>query len=139
MCVCALSILPEMNLTTGNSRLERLRSFMPGFMDVDRNIPSWREEVNEAVWDRGHATESLVRFRRSTFPISDDVGYIGYLSDDESEFEGEQSHEIMVLRRREILFKNTVFIIVGFVLLIIILVALPWWGADPPIKLKCFV
>ena len=136
-----------MNHTTEISWLERFFRFRPRFMDIDRIVPSWGEEdenveEEEEVWDGDHDNESSrsrsrsrsrqVRHRRSTFPIRDDVGYIGCLSDDEDDIDNEESKEIMVLRRREILFKNTVFVILGFVVFFILLGSLTWWGYRPP-------
>jgi hypothetical protein len=74
------SLLPEMKLTIGSSRLDtlRLRS-RPAFMERDMVVPSWE------VWDGEQARERMLRLRRSTFPLKDDAGYIGYLSDDEDE------------------------------------------------------
>jgi hypothetical protein len=80
-CMCEReSLLPEMKLTIGSSRLDtlRLRS-RPAFMERDMVVPSWE------VWDGEQARERMLRLRRSTFPLKDDAGYIGYLSDDEDE------------------------------------------------------
>ena len=76
----SVSLLPEMKLTIGSSRLDtlRLRS-RPAFMERDMVVPSWE------VWDGEQARERMLRLRRSTFPLKDDAGYIGYLSDDEDE------------------------------------------------------
>ena len=75
-----MCLLPEMKLTIGSSRLDtlRLRS-RPAFMERDMVVPSWE------VWDGEQARERMLRLRRSTFPLKDDAGYIGYLSDDEDE------------------------------------------------------
>jgi hypothetical protein len=162
VCVYACYVIRELSEMNhhcaGVSWSKRFFRFRPRFMDIDRIAPSWRvgyeETVDddvEEVWDGDNDNECRRRRRRqvrhhrpSTFPIRDDVGYIGCLSDDEDEDErisdederisdeDEQSNEIMVLRRREMLFKNTVFVILGLIVFFILITSLTWWGGYRP-------
>ena len=117
-----------MKLTIGKSRLDTLRSFRPGFMERDMIVPSW------GVWDSERHDERRLRYRRSMFPVKDDAGYIGYLSD--SGGINEVANDLIALRRREILgsditFTNTLIVVLIGVVLLFFLAASPW-GIPPP-------
>ena len=135
-----------MKLTIGTSRLNRLRSSRPGF--IEGGVP--------AV---GGGGGRLVR--RSTFPVKDDAGYIGYLTDDEDDMvsgdggsgcgggcgggcgSGCGSGSIcstVARRRRELLasesdvsFSNCMMMIIMICgLLLLFLFAVSSWGVPPP-------
>jgi hypothetical protein len=80
VCVCIGLIRCQMKNTIGASRLDtlRMRSSRPGFMEHDMVVPS-----GGGVWNRDKDQDRLPRYRRKMFPLKDDAGYIGYLSDDE--------------------------------------------------------
>ena len=88
--------------------------------------------------------EELMRRRRrsSSFPIKDDAGYIGYLSDDESGG-GDRDSTVVSRRRRELLgsdadvsFSNCMLmmITVGGLLMLFLFAVSPW-GVPPPRRL----
>ena len=75
----------------------------------------------------------------SSFPIKDDAGYIGYLSDDESG--GDVMMKVLNRRRRELMgsdisFSDCMFMMVavGGLLLLFLFAASPW-GVPPPRRL----
>jgi hypothetical protein len=82
---------------------------------------------------------------QSSFPIKDDAGYIGYLSDDESG--GGDSHRdsnvVIRRRRRELLgsdadvsFSNCMLMMITVCgLLMLFLFAVSPWGVPPPRRL----
>lgn len=81
----------------------------------------------------------------SSFPIKDDAGYIGYLSDDESVESGGDASDVMMKvlnrRRRELMgsdisFSDCMFMMVavGGLLLLFLFAASPW-GVPPPRRL----
>jgi hypothetical protein len=79
--------------------------------------------------------------RRSSFPIKDDAGYIGYLTDDEHEVVSGGS--TVVRRRRELLgsdadvsFSNCMLMMITVCgLLMLFLFAVSPWGVPPPRRL----
>ena len=80
-----------------------------------------------------------MRKRSSSFPIKDDAGYIGYLSDDESG--GDVMMKVLNRRRRELMgsdisFSDCMFMMVavGGLLLLFLFAASPW-GVPPPRRL----
>jgi hypothetical protein len=87
----------------------------------------------------GVGEEWGMRRRRSSFPLKDDAGYIGYLSDDESGVPG----STMVSRRRELLgsdadvsFSNCMMLMITVCgLLMLFLFAVSPWGVPPPRQL----
>jgi hypothetical protein len=89
----------------------------------------------------------MIRRRSSSFPLKDDAGYIGYLSDDESaggsgdEGEGGGVMSIVGRRRRELIGSDISFsgcmlmmITVCGLLMLFIFAASPW-GIPPPRRL----
>ena len=79
---------------------------------------------------------------QSSFPIKDDAGYIGYLSDDESGG-GDRDSTVVSRRRRELLgsdadvsFSNCMLmmITVGGLLMLFLFAVSPW-GVPPPRRL----
>jgi hypothetical protein len=88
--------------------------------------------------------------RRSSFPLKDDAGYIGYLTDDESGGGGGSSDEgdsggmmmsVVDRRRRELVgsdlsFSGCMFmmITVGGLLMLFLFAVSPW-GVPPPRRL----
>lgn len=91
--------------------------------------------------------------RSSSFPIKDDAGYIGYLSDDDGSSESSESSErggdasdvvmmkVLNRRRRELMgsdisFSDCMFMMVavGGLLLLFLFAASPW-GVPPPRRL----
>jgi hypothetical protein len=67
--------------------------------------------------------------KRSSFPLKDDAGYIGYLSDDD---EGSVMNEVVNRRRRELLGTDGDMSFSGCLLLFIIVVGLVIWGVGRP-------
>jgi hypothetical protein len=84
------------------------------------------------------------RIRSSCFPLKDDAGYIGYLSDDESGGSGDEGGGVMSVvdrRRRELIgsdisFSSCMFmmITVGGLLMLFLFAVSPW-GVPPPRRL----
>ena len=80
------------------------------------------------------------RNRSSSFPLKDDAGYIGYLSDDEGEGDGTMM-SVVERRRRELLgsdisFSNCLLLMitVGGLLMLFMFAVSPW-GVPPPRRL----
>ena len=118
-----------MKLTIGTSRLDRLRSSRPGFIEGGVLPPNGGNFVR------------LAGGRRSSFPVKDDAGYIGYLTDDEDDSGGVCS--TVARRRRELLgsesdvsFSSCMMMIVTICgLLLLFLFAVSSWGVPPPRRL----
>ena len=90
----------------------------------------------------GLRIRKLISSSRSSFPVKDDTGYIGYLTDDESGSgvdEGDNNIMRIVRRRRrelignDISFSNCMFLMitVGCLLLLFMFAVSPW-GVPPP-------
>jgi hypothetical protein len=79
----------------------------------------------------------------SSFPIKDDAGYIGYLSDDESGGGDRHCDSTVARRRRELLgsnadvsFSGCLFMMITVCgLLMLFLFAVSPWGVPPPRRL----
>ena len=78
---------------------------------------------------------------KSSFPIKDDAGYIGYLSDDESD---DRDSNVMIRRRRrellgsdaDVSFSNCMLMMITVCgLLMLFLFAVSPWGVPPPRRL----
>lgn len=80
-------------------------------------------------------SSSALRMRKSSFPIKDDAGYIGYLSDDDDVM------KVLNRRRRELMgsditFSDCMFMMVAVGgLLLLFLFAVSPWGVPPPRRL----
>ena len=172
-----------MKLTIGTSRLNRLRSSRPGFIEGgvpppnggSRGVPPpnggysfyWRgvgeggggrlvggDGGGRLVGGEGGGGR-LVGDKRSTFPIKDDAGYIGYLTDYEDDMvsdggcgrdggrDGGSICSTVTRRRRELLasdsdvsFSNCMMMIITICgLLLLFLFAVSSWGVPPPRRL----
>jgi len=91
----------------------------------------------------GHGSGLRMRRRSSSFPLKDDAGYIGYLSDDESGGSGDDGGVLRVVdrRRRELIgsdisFSGCMFMMIMVCgLLMLFLFAVSPWGVPPPRRL----
>ncbi len=123
-------------------------------VDVDCKITAddahdWRRKKNDAIIMGGGG-----RMRRSVsvsppwFPLKDDAGYIGYITDDESGSGNEEEgggHVMNIVRRRrsellrtdtDISFSGCLFMMItAVVLLFLFLFAVSPWGVPPPRRL----
>ena len=90
--------------------------------------------------DTGGGLARRFRSSSSSFPIKDDAGYIGYLTDDEQEVSGDST---VARRRRELIgsdadvsFSNCMFMMITVCgLLMLFLFAVSPWGVPPPRRL----
>lgn len=101
---------------------------------------AWRSGERSASGGRSGKTGSVLRRRRSSsFPIKDDAGYIGYLSDDDEDMPRKVDSLSMVNRcRQELLGSDisfssclAIFVTVGCLLMLFLFAASPW-GVPPP-------
>jgi len=91
----------------------------------------------------GHGSGLRMRRRSSSFPLKDDAGYIGYLSDDESGGSGDEGGVLRLVDRRrreligsEISFSSCMFMMIMVCgLLMLFLFAASPWGVPPPRRL----
>ena len=137
----------------GRSRPAFMEPMPPGVpQGVPQGVPPPRDgyERGELVGGGGGGGGALrmIRRRSSSFPLKDDAGYIGYLSDDESAGgsgdEGEGGGGVMSIvdrRRRELIGSDISFsgcmlmmITVCGLLMLFIFAASPW-GIPPPRRL----
>lgn len=94
----------------------------------------------------GGGALTLMRKRMSSFPLKEDAGYIGYLTDDESGSgdEGNNVMKIVERRRRELIgsdadvsFSTCMFMMItaGGLLMLFLFAASPW-GVPPPMGVR---
>ena len=115
----------------------------PAFMEPLGVLP--RGGGSKRVLDAGDVVNGVGGYgggmrRRSSFPLKDDAGYIGYLTDDEQEVSGDST---VVSRRRELLgsdadvsFSNCMMLMITVCgLLMLFLFAVSPWGVPPPRQL----
>ncbi len=102
-----------------------------------------------AVAESAEAAEFVGGRRRSSFPLKDDAGYIGYLTDgEETEADADadadaeaDAEEVIRRRRREILrsdvsFSNCMLMMITVCgLIMLFLFAVSPWGIPPPRRL----
>ena len=106
-----------------------------------KRVPS-NEVVVSGVGYGGGGGGELMRIR-SSFPIKDDAGYIGYLSDDESGGGDRHCDSTVARRRRQLLgsdadvsFSNCMLMMITVCgLLMLFLFAVSPWGVPPPRRL----
>jgi hypothetical protein len=94
----------------------------------------------------GGGALTLMRKRMSSFPLKEDAGYIGYLTDDESG-NGDEGNNVMKIverRRRELIgsdadvsFSTCMFMMItaGGLLMLFLFAASPW-GVPPPMGVR---
>ena len=94
----------------------------------------------------GGGALTLMRKRTSSFPLKEDAGYIGYLTDDESG-NGDEGNNVMKIverRRRELIgsdadvsFSTCMFMMItaGGLLMLFLFAASPW-GVPPPMGVR---
>ena len=132
----------------GGGGRSRILGSRPAFMEplgVPQGGPPPRDGYERGELVGGGALR-MIRRRSSSFPLKDDAGYIGYLSDDESAGgsgdEGEGGvMSIVDRRRRELIGSDVSFsscmlmmITVCGLLMLFIFAASPW-GIPPPRRL----
>ena len=132
----------------GRSRPAFMEPMPPGVPQrVPQGVPPPRDGYERGELVGGGALR-MIRRRSSPFPLKDDAGYIGYLSDDESGGgsgdEGEGGGRVMSIvdrRRRELIGSDISFsgcmlmmITVCGLLMLFIFAASPW-GIPPPRRL----
>ena len=93
----------------------------------------------------GGPLQVMRRSRSSSFPLKDDAGYIGYLTDDDDNESGGDASDVMMKvlnrRRRELMgsdigFSTCMFMMIAVVgLLFLFLFAASPWGIPPPRRL----
>jgi hypothetical protein len=126
------------------------------YVDVDCKITAddahdWRMKKDAIIMSGGggggrmrHSSSSSSP--PSSFPLKDDAGYIGYITDDESGSGDEEGrHVINIMRRRrhellrtdaDISFSGCLFMMITAVgLLFLFLFAVSPWGVPPPRRL----
>ena len=126
------------------------RNIMDRKLTADYYAHDWRMD---AMSGGGGGSDVGLRMRRSSsssppsFPLKDDAGYIGYITDDESgsgdEGQGGGVMNIVRRRRRELLradadisFSGCLFMMITAVgLLFLFLFAVSPWGVPPPRRL----
>ena len=126
---------PSDGLAGGGAIRYRWNRLRPAFMEPLVGVPP-----------RDGGALRMIRRRSSSFPLKDDAGYIGYLSDDESAGgsgdEGEGGlMSIVDRRRRELIGSDISFsgcmlmmITVGGLLMLFLFAVSPW-GIPPPRRL----
>jgi hypothetical protein len=87
----------------------------------------------------------MMRNRSSSFPLKEDAGYIGYLTDDDDNESGGDASDVMMKvlnrRRRELMgsdisFSTCMFMMIAVVgLLMLFIFAASPWGIPPPRRL----
>ena len=131
----------------GRSRPAFMEPMPPGGPPgVPQGVPPPRDGYERGELVGGGALR-MIRRRSSSFPLKDDAGYIGYLSDDESaggsgdEEGGGGVMKIVDRRRRELIGSDISFsgcmlmmITVCGLLMLFIFAASPW-GIPPPRRL----
>ena len=155
----------EMKCSSGsvrNKTYSSLLRYRPPFLERDMVAPSWnvlegeyrqhvqmrmRRGVGEGEGEvRGG---DVVRMRSSSppppssFPLKDDAGYIGYLTDDEQDIVVGGVASTVARRRRELLgsdadvsFSGCLFMMITVCgLLMLFLFAVSPWGVPPPKRL----
>ena len=123
------------------------------YVDVDCKITAddandWRMKKDAIIMSGGgrmrHSSSSSSPL--SSFPLKDDAGYIGYITDDESGSGDEEGRHVMnIMRRRrhellrtdaDISFSGCLFMMITAVgLLFLFLFAVSPWGVPPPRRL----
>jgi hypothetical protein len=108
-----------------------------------KRVPASEDVVSSGVGYGGGYCGELMKRSSSSFPIKDDAGYIGYLSDDESGGGDRHCDSTVARRRRELLgsnadvsFSGCLFMMITVCgLLMLFLFAVSPWGVPPPRRL----
>ena len=110
----------------------RLLSVRPPFIE---GVPPPRDGYDG--YDGGGGALRMIRRRSSSFPLKDDAGYIGYLTDDESVGGsgggGDDIMSVVHRRRRELLGHDISFTMCCLLMMVVmVMVMVIMWGFRPP-------
>jgi hypothetical protein len=127
-------------LTGGGAIRYRWNRLRPAFMEPLGGTPGVPQGVPPP--NGGVALQLNKRNRSSSFPLKDDAGYIGYLTDDDESGSSEGDVRSVVDRRRrelmgsDISFSGCMFMMITVcgLLMLFIFAASPW-GVPPPRRL----
>lgn len=109
-----------------------------------KRVPASEDVVSSGVGYGGGCCGELMKRSSSSFPIKDDAGYIGYLTDDEEDIVvSDGASTVVARRRRELLgsnadvsFSGCLFMMITVCgLLMLFLFAVSPWGVPPPRRL----
>ena len=117
----------------------------PAFMEPLVGTPGVPQGVPPPNGGGGGGGALRMRKRSSSFPLKDDAGYIGYLTDDDESGSGDEGEgdvmSVVDRRRRELMgsdisFSGCMFMMITVCgLLMLFLFAVSPWGVPPPRRL----